>query len=438
MEVIVTKLKKTKRNTGVRKRSAKYCLVANDQVKADKLKKCIICCAVKIKLLTRQSNTDESAIIQQINKLKSIIVNLGKLYLQLVSYSSIALERPLRKNRTIESFILTSTIQLRFEYDHLHRLKNLLQFPDTVIFDNRSKMSGEEVFLRGLYELSSGESKFNIAENVFGRHYSDQSRALKWFVNHIYDNFHHLVHDNLQWWLDSGYLAKSAEVIGEQLNLPPGVPNMFALFIDCNCLETSRPGGGPTDEGANSLRWSEDIQRAFYNGWKSIHGLKHQTVDTAFGITADMTGPDSLRRNDTTLLRSSNIVDRLRDLMANLNIDYLIFGDSAYKIESHLRSYYKLDNNDDNQQQQAYKDWNYRMKSVRESIEWNYMVTGTLFKYTSNLDKLRIMESPVISKIYTVATLLRNFHVCLYGSITSKNFGVVLDDNMLEQYVLQQ
>jgi len=426
----IAKLKKTKRNTGVRKRTSEYCLVANDQVKAEKIKKCIICCLIKYRL---SKNLDEIKILH------SVIINLGKVYLKLISYhATIGLGRPSRLNRTIDSFMFTATNQLRFEHGHLQRLKNLLQFPETVIFDNGSKMSGEEVFLRGLYELSNGETKFNIAENVFGRHYSDQSRALNWFINHIYDRFHHLVHDNLLWWLNSGYIEKSATAIGEHLNLPNGVRNLFAFFIDCNCLETSRPGGGPTDQGANALRWSEAIQRAFYNGWKSIHGLKHQTLDTAFGMTADMIGPDSLRRNDITLLRQSNIVDRLRALCANLDIDYLIFGDSAYKTESHLRSYYKIDENHNNQQQEAYKEWNFRMKSVRESIEWNYMVTGTLFKYTSNIQKLRIMESPVISKIYTVATLLRNFHVCLYGSITSKTFGIVIDDDMLEQYILQQ
>ena len=43
--------------------------------------------------------------------------------------------------------------------------------------------------LRGLYEPVSDEDQFNIACNVFGREKSQQSRAWKYFVNHIYDNF---------------------------------------------------------------------------------------------------------------------------------------------------------------------------------------------------------------------------------------------------------
>jgi len=31
--------------------------------------------------------------------------------------------------------------------------------------------------------------------------------------------------------------------------------NMVAHFIDCNCLETCRVGGGPAEDGCNSARW---------------------------------------------------------------------------------------------------------------------------------------------------------------------------------------
>ena len=57
---------------------------------------------------------------------------------------------------------------------------------------------------------------------------------------------------------------------------------LVAHFIDCNCLPTSVVVGGPVEAGANASRWDGTIRRAFYNGWKSIHGLKHQTVDNAY------------------------------------------------------------------------------------------------------------------------------------------------------------
>jgi len=75
--------------------------------------------------------------------------------------------------------------------------------------------------------------------------------------------------------------------------------NSVSHFIDSNCLEASIPGGGPADNGANTARWDPMIQRAFHNGWKSIHGMKHQTVDNVFRMTEDICGPTSLRRNSS-------------------------------------------------------------------------------------------------------------------------------------------
>ena len=33
----------------------------------------------------------------------------------------------------------------------------------------------------------------------------------------------------------------------------------YVGFIDCNCLRTDRPGGGPLGDGPGSLRWSNDV-----------------------------------------------------------------------------------------------------------------------------------------------------------------------------------
>ena len=104
-------------------------------------------------------------------------------------------------------------------------------------------------------------------------------------------------------------------------------------FIDCNCLPTSVVGGGPAEEGANAMRWADEIQQAFYNGWKSIHGLKHQTIDSAFGFTIHIFGPETVRHDDLALLRESDVNNMFRNLQvhcAEWN-QCRIFGDSAYK-----------------------------------------------------------------------------------------------------------
>ena len=69
---------------------------------------------------------------------------------------------------TIRSFSANDCkIMFEFKKTDLLRLLPLLRLPDECTFDNRSKMAGEEVFLRRLYELVSGANKHEIAR-VFG------------------------------------------------------------------------------------------------------------------------------------------------------------------------------------------------------------------------------------------------------------------------------
>jgi hypothetical protein len=112
-----------------------------------------------------------------------------------------------------------------------------------------------------------------------------------------------------------------------------------------------------------------------------------------------------------------------------------MFGDSAYKRRSHLTSYAKtaegvpLDAH--------FVAWNNAMKKIRISIEWNYGTTGMLFKYVLCARKMQLLKSDYVSKVYTVATLFRNFHVALYGSQTSNYFNIIMPNDMLQKYILQ-
>ena len=102
------------------------------------------------------------------------------------------------KNRTIDSFNpwqCWNYFETRRE--DLPRLLRALRIEEVVHFPNRSAMSGEEVMLRGLYELVTGNDQADALE-FFGRNQSDQSRAVTWFINHTYINFLDLVTDNLR------------------------------------------------------------------------------------------------------------------------------------------------------------------------------------------------------------------------------------------------
>ena len=296
-----------------------------------------------------------------------------------------------------------------------------------MVLDNGSKFPGEEVLLRGLYELVNGEDKNSIAVNVFGRDWSQQSRVLKYFVNHVYDMFSDFVFDNVEWFHEQGLLAESAKAIENKIFEISGrrFENFdIAMFIDCNCLASNSVLNGPAGPGLGAPRWDRHYATAYYNGWKSHNGLKHQTVDIAHGITVDMHGPISLRRNDMKLFSDSDINARLARVTT-----LSCFGDSIYPHLSNVCSYHK------NLTTPVQEEENKLMKSVRISIEWNYATTRNIFRYLQNEHKLKIMESAVVSKVFVVCTILKNYRVCLYGCQSQSYFSITLSADMLEKYL---
>ena len=72
-----------------------------------------------------------------------------------------------------------------------HVLKSffpLLKIPDDVLLRNRKYMPRQEVFLRGVYELVSGENQQQIAQNVLGGDQPLKSRAFNSLIKHIDNN----------------------------------------------------------------------------------------------------------------------------------------------------------------------------------------------------------------------------------------------------------
>ena len=69
---------------------------------------------------------------------------------------------------------------------------------------------------------------------------------------------------------------------GYDVQWEPGTFKVIA-FIDDNVSRTCRPGGGPMEEGPDAPRYDNEIQAAFYNGWKNImksngNASNYQTV----------------------------------------------------------------------------------------------------------------------------------------------------------------
>ena len=241
-------------------------LTSHDQVHLRFLRKAFLCGLV----LYRRGYGD--------HRLKGVLILLASKYIS----TTFCFDPP---NRLISGPLKTCIddfsesdcfIFFRFQKHHLRIISGLLKFPDIIVFDNKSKMTGEEVFLRGLYELASGETKHKISANVFGREWSIQSRAFSWFILHVHDTFGHLVTDNLAWWHRNGFFESSRIAIFKKMSYALRAAGKLDLleedvlgvshFIDCNCLPCSVVGGGPAEQGANAMRWTEYLE-AMPNIW---------------------------------------------------------------------------------------------------------------------------------------------------------------------------
>ena len=120
-------------------------------------------------------------------KAKGIII-ANILLNEMLSLANVSIEPLIDQQRTIESFTASECWNF-FETrkEDLERLLLNLRFPEKCILQNGSTMPGEEVMLRGLYELVSGADQHDIVP-IFGRDQTQQSRAFKSHVTRCYSS----------------------------------------------------------------------------------------------------------------------------------------------------------------------------------------------------------------------------------------------------------
>ena len=147
-------------------------LTANDQVKNRTLKKAMTMLALKIRIL---SNCKDGDVEDRTNYLRRTLQLLTIQYINLnYRFSSVDDDKPLTttiydeddeevKDKNLEHFLeIDCYSNFGFRKPELRRMIDALNIPETVNFSNGKKLSGEEAFLRGLYELRTGENQHRI------------------------------------------------------------------------------------------------------------------------------------------------------------------------------------------------------------------------------------------------------------------------------------
>jgi hypothetical protein len=304
--------------------------------------------------------------------------------------------------RTIASFSEKQCwSRFRTRKTDLPRLFNALgwNLVGTVRLGNRCQYTGEEIFLFGMNRLVY-PGRLDDMCDMYGRDYSQWSRGFTYFIVFMMTNWKYLVMGNLRYW--QPHFHAFSESIRFKIIEKGGLPYQSircCSFVDCTVIGTSRPGAGPAEPGVLAPRYNQFIQQAAYNGWKKFHGYKYQTLEGPNGMCLDLYGPMTFRHSDTELYRDSNLNDRMRQLGP-----YCVYGDGIYSVASNTMSASDP-----------------IMTKARISNEWDYGVTANLFAFCKYKRSLK-MTLKNHSDYYTVATILRNLHLCMYDGLTASYY----------------
>jgi hypothetical protein len=108
--------------------------------------------------------------------------NLLRIFLDIMYVDIPPQIRAARVSRTIDSFGEAECYRrFRFRKPDLRNLFELLSFPATIIMENRSRLTGEEVFLFGLNRFTTCGFLEDLIV-AYGGEISQWSRALHYFV----------------------------------------------------------------------------------------------------------------------------------------------------------------------------------------------------------------------------------------------------------------
>ena len=159
-------------------------------------------------------------------------------------------------------------------------------------------------------------------------------------------------------------------------------------------------------------------QESVYNGKDKVHCLKWQGFTLPDGIIANFYGPTEGRLHDASLLRESHILDHVSRWRMSDGRPLVIYGDKAYPLSEHLITpYYGVERD------RAAALFNLYQNAGRITVEWAFGDIAKQFAFTDFPKNQKLLLQPV-GLYYRVAALLCNIRTCLYGSQTSKYFGV--------------
>lgn len=314
----------------------------------------------------------------------------------------------------------------------------------------------EELFLYFMMRMKTGNDHTQMVY-IFGGSPKRWSFAWRWILFYLDKRYENIIgHQGLLRFVDqfpAFYRAIQRKVIRkwisnvDEANQTWDVNNglvflPFAIFgfIDCSIDKICRPFSGPAGnyEGSGRKPEEEIAQRAFYTGYKKIHGIKVETVYLPNGMST-LFGPVSARLTDVeNVLEMSMLNTFLVHLQAGRPFEYQALGDGVYGNGNLrcIRSYFKSRANEPPLTDDQLR-CNLAIKKCRQSIEYNYGSMSMHFKICD--DKKHNMigkKNPYAIEQLRIAHLLTNISICLKGDQGSGENMFDCAPPRLEEYLM--
>ena len=337
------------------------------------------------------------------------------------------------KRRSIDDLSISESREMTgLSINQLKKLYIHLRIPPLLIWKRRYSFDGEEAFLHFMLYLRCGESKLRMSTSYFGGDPRRFTYSVRLIIDHLYHHFYHKISgDSMQMWVDQikdfrnsiwkkltqGYTIESTTdtqgtvhqtVTNVSLEIPPSSFRIFG-FLDDTGFRTQAP--------ARTLRrrygLTQDVQRAFYSGYFSGHGLKVQAVTLPNGLFGSIF-VSSLRISDCGLQNMSGLDSYLSTLFRDHDLQIAdannqlpaLYADGVFP---NLATIVARFSNGTERQQRI----NTRMSSVRQSIEHLFALHHQTFALFTIPNRLKLLlNGRYVSKMVLMSFFMLNCFTC--------------------------
>ncbi|KAF8308857.1 hypothetical protein DL93DRAFT_2118386 [Clavulina sp. PMI_390] len=294
----------------------------------------------------------------------------------------------------------------RFTHEDITKLTQVLQLPKTIRTQNNSIFYAHEALAILLARLASSGTLSSLTD-VFGYSETQLSGCINATGELIITRWQHLLAFS-----ETRFTPSTLDMYAKAVRIKGCPSHQIWGFIDCTIMPLCRPTRN---------------QRTVYNGYKRQHALKYQGVTLPNGIVLCY-GPEAGRRADGAVLKQSGLVEALRKHAVGTRGQRLfLYGDPAYGegdiIMSGLKKVSRLTSLE--------RDLNKEMSRYRQCAEWSFGKVTTLFPFTRN-EYLNKLGLSAVGRHFLLSVLFTNAHTCLYGSETSRFYG--LPPPLLDSY----